>query len=70
VLTNLACWLWAAVNVVAMTFAQRSSPVSLAYLITTVSALALFHHPVPAHRPVLGRYHRCSVAIPAAARAR
>jgi len=58
------------VNVVAMTFAQRSSPVSLAYLITTVSALALFHHPVPAHRPVLGRYHRCSVAIPAAARAR
>jgi len=58
------------VNVVAMTFAQRPSPVSLVYLITTVTALALFHQLVPGHRPVRGRYQRCSVVIPTAARAR
>ena len=39
------------------------------YLITAVSALALFHQPVPCHRPVRGRYHRCSAVTPAAAQA-
>ena len=28
------------------------------------AALALFHQPVPAHRPVRGRYQRCSVGDP------
>ena len=53
-----------------MTPAWLSSPVSLVYLITEVSALALFHQPVPSHRPVRGRYHCCRAVIPAAARPR
>ena len=53
-----------------MTPAWLPSPVSLVYLITAVSALALFHQPVPRHRPVAGWYHRCSAVIPALAQVR
>ena len=55
---NRACCRWAAANVVPMTPAWLLSPVSLVYRITAVRALALFHQPVPCHRPVDGRYQR------------
>src|SRR5947209_19448153 len=46
------------------------SPVSLVYLITAVSALALFHQPVPCHCPVAGLYHFWSALIPVLAQLR
>jgi hypothetical protein len=35
------------------------------YLITAVSALAEFHHPVVLHSPVWCEYQPCSTPIPA-----
>ena len=69
-LTKPAWVFWAAVKVVAMTPAWLWSPVSLVYLITAVSALALFHQPAPCHWPVAGWYHFWRALIPVLAQLR